>query len=200
LLVVRQIRVGPMANFVYLLVDEKSHEAAVIDSGWETEPIVRAASESGAKVRYAIATHEHFDHTATLRELSGSLGAQVVAHQDSPVECEVRVVDEQQLRLGGTSLKVLHTPGHTQDSISLYDGRNVFTGDTLFVGTIGRFERASGESIFKSIHAIMKLPDSTLLYPGHDYGDVPSRTLRDEGQANPFLMARDLRSFLSLFS
>ena len=140
-----------MANFVYLLVDEKSHEAAAIDSGWETEPIVRAASESGAKVRYAIAIHEHFDHTATLSELAGSLGAQVVAHQDSPVEGEVRVVDQQQLRLGGTSLKVLHTPGHTQDSMSLYDGRNVFTGDTSFVGTIGRFERADGESIFKSI-------------------------------------------------
>jgi glyoxylase-like metal-dependent hydrolase (beta-lactamase superfamily II) len=189
-----------MANFVYLVVDEESHEAAVVDSGWETEPILRAATEMEAKVRYAIATHEHFDHTSTLRELSERLGAKVVAHEDSPIECEVRVTDQQRLEFGGTSLKVLHTPGHTQDSICLYDGRNVFTGDTLFVDSIGKFERADGESIFRSIHTIMKLPGSTLMYPGHDYGGVPSRTLQEEDQSNPFLMARDLRSFLSLFS
>jgi hydroxyacylglutathione hydrolase len=189
-----------MANFAYLVVDDESHEAAVIDSGWETEPIVRAAAEAEAKVRYAIATHEHFDHTSTLRELSERVGAKVVAHEDSPMECDVRVTDQQRLKFGGTSLKVLHTPGHTQDSICLYDGRNVFTGDTLFVDSIGKFERADGESIFRSIHTIMKLPGSTLMYPGHDYGDVPSRTLQEEDQSNPFLMARDLRTFLSLFS
>jgi glyoxylase-like metal-dependent hydrolase (beta-lactamase superfamily II) len=189
-----------MANFVYLVVDEGSREAAAVDSGWEIEPIVRAATEMEAKVRYAVATHEHFDHTSTLRELSDRLGAKVVAHVDSPIECDVRVTDKQKLRLGGTSLKVLHTPGHTRDSICLYDGRNVFTGDTLFVDSIGKFERADGESTFRSIHAIMELPGSTLMYPGHDYGDVPSRTLQEEDHANPFLMARDLRSFLSLFS
>ncbi len=199
-MVVKQIKVGPMANFVYVVVDEDSREAVVIDSGWETEPIVRAVTVMGAKVKYAIATHEHFDHTTTLRELSERLGAKVVAHEDSPIECDVRVTDQQRLKLGGTSLKVLHTPGHTQDSICLYDGRNVFTGDTLFVDTIGRFERVDGESIFRSIHTIMELPGLTLMYPGHDYGDVPSRTLQEEGQTNPFLMARDLRSFLSIFS
>lgn len=199
-MVVRQIKVGPMANFVYLVVDEKSREAAVVDSGWETEPIVRAATEMGVKVRYAVATHEHFDHTSTLRELSDKLGAKIIAHEDSPIECDVRVTDQQRLKFGRTSFKVLHTPGHTQDSICLYDGRNVFTGDTLFVDSIGKFERVDGESIFRSINKIMELPDSTLIYPGHDYGDVPSRTLREEGQVNPFLMVRDFRSFLSLFS
>jgi glyoxylase-like metal-dependent hydrolase (beta-lactamase superfamily II) len=189
-----------MANFDYLVVDEDSYEAAVVDSGWETEPIIKAAMEMGAKVRYVIATHEHFDHTSTLRELSDKLNAKVVAHEDSPIECDIRATDQQRLKLGRTNLKVVHTPGHTWDSICLYDGRNVFTGDALFVGTIGRFERADGESIFRSINAIMELPGSTLMYPGHDYGDVPSRTLREEGQANPFLMTRDLRTFLSLFS
>jgi len=189
-----------MENFVYLVVDEKSHEAAVIDSGWETEPIVRTVTETGAKVRYAVATHEHFDHTSTLRELCDRLGAKVVAHEDSPIECDIRVTDKQRLKFGGTSLKIIHTPGHTQDSICLYGGGSVFTGDTLFVGAIGKFERADGESIFRSLNAIMELPGSTLMYPGHDYGDVPFRALREEGQANPFLMAGDVRSFLSLFS
>lgn len=200
-MIVKQLAVGTMANFVYLVVDEKSREGAVVDSGWETEPIVRAATEAGAKVRYVVATHEHFDHTSTLAELSQKLGAKVVAHQNSPIECDLRVVDGQELKLGGKGIRVLHTPGHTEDSICLYDGREVFTGDTIFVGTIGRFDRKSAEAMYNSLNGvIMKLPDSTVMYPGHDYGDVPSRPLREEKAANPFLMAQDLRSFLSLFS
>lgn len=190
-----------MANFVYLLVDEKSHEGAVIDSGWETEPIVRAADEAGAKVKYVVATHEHFDHTSTIPELAEKLAAKIVAHQNSPIECDVRVADGQELKLGGKGVRVLHTPGHTEDSICLYDGREVFTGDTLFVGTIGRFDRMRAEAMYRSLNeVIMKLPDTTVMYPGHDYGDVPFRTLREEKATNPFLMAEDLRSFLSLFS
>ncbi len=200
-MIVKQVPVGTMANFAYVLVDERSHEGAVIDSGWETEPIVRAVQEMGAKVRYAIATHEHFDHTSTLRELSERLGAKVVAHQNSPIDCDVKVTDGQQLKLGGTAVRVLHTPGHTEDSICLYDGSNIFTGDTLFVGTIGRFDRMRAEAMYKSLsEVLLRLPDSTMMYPGHDYGDVRSRTLLEERGANPFLMARDLRSFLSLFS
>jgi hydroxyacylglutathione hydrolase len=200
-LIVKQLVVGTMANFVYLLVDEKSLEGAVIDSGWETEPIVRAATREGAKVKYVVATHEHFDHTSTLAELSQKLGAKVVAHQNSPVVCDLRVADGQELKLGGKGVRVLHTPGHTEDSICLYDGREVFTGDTLFVGTIGKFDRMRAEAMYRSLNeVIMKLPDSTVVYPGHDYGDVPCRTLREEKATNPFLMAGDLRSFLSLFS
>ncbi len=190
-----------MANFVYLLVDEQSREGAVIDSGWETEPIVRAALELGARVRYAIATHEHFDHTSTLRELAGKLEAKVVAHKNSPIDCDLKVTDGQQLKLGGTSLRVLHTPGHTEDSVCLYDGHDVFTGDTLFVGTIGRFDMTRAEAMYRSLHdVLLELPRATMMYPGHDYGNVHFRTLGEEVGANPFLMAGDLRSFLSLFS
>ena len=190
-----------MANFVYLVMDEETREALVVDSGWETRPITDAAREAGAKVKFAVATHEHFDHVSTLRELAESLGAKVVAHVNSPIECDLRVEDGEELGLGGSVLKVLHTPGHTEDSICLYDGREVFTGDTLFVGTIGRFERERAEAMYSSLHdVILRLPPATILYPGHDYGEVKSRTLREEKETNPFLMTRDLRSFLSLFS
>lgn len=200
MVVVRQLRVGPMANFAYLVLDEKTREAAVVDSGWETGPITGAAADAGAKVRYAIATHHHPDHTATLRELAEATGAEVLAHEDSPLDCDRRLRDSQMLKLGSTTLKIMHTPGHTRDGISIYDGMSVFTGDTLFVGAIGRFEREEGEPMFRSLSTIMSLPGSTALYPGHDYGDVAHRTLKEERQANPFLMARDLRSFLSLFA
>jgi glyoxylase-like metal-dependent hydrolase (beta-lactamase superfamily II) len=190
-----------MANFVYLVVDEGSREAMVVDSGWETTPIEDAAKETGAKVKFAVATHEHFDHVSTLADLATSLGAKVVAHENSPIQCDIRVRDREVLRLGRGSVRVLHTPGHTEDSICLYDGREVFTGDTLFVGTIGRFDRKMAEAMYTSLHeVILRLPPTTTVYPGHDYGDVPSSSIQNETSSNPFLMTRDLRSFLSFFS
>jgi len=190
-----------MANFVYVVMDERSREALVVDSGWETKPIEAAVKELGARVKFAVATHEHFDHVTTLRDLAASLEAKVVAHESSPLDCDVRVGDGDELRLGERSVRVLHTPGHTEDSICLYDGREVFTGDTLFVGTIGKFDEERAEAMYRSLHeVILRLPPQTVMYPGHDYGEVPSRTLREERESNPFLLTRDLRSFLSLFA
>jgi hydroxyacylglutathione hydrolase len=189
-----------MANFVYLVVEERSKEAMVVDSGWETRPIEDAVKEQGAKVKFAVATHEHFDHVTTLSELASKLDAKVVAHVNSPNECDMRVKDGDRLKLGGSTVKVMHTPGHTEDSICLYDGREVFTGDMLFVGTIGKFDRERAEAMYTSLNdVILKLPAPTVMYPGHDYGEVKFRTLGEEKASNPFLMTKDLRSFLSLF-
>jgi len=200
-LLVEQIKVGTMANFVYLIVEDRSREAIVVDSGWETKPILDAAKRLGAKVKFAVATHEHFDHVSSLAELGAAVGAKVVAHQYSPIDCDLKVRDGEELQIGGKAVRILHTPGHTEDSICLYDGSDVFTGDTLFVGTIGKFERGMADSMYKSLHGVvLRLPSTTTLFPGHDYGEVPSRTLGEEKAANPFLMTRDYRSFLSLFS
>jgi len=200
-MIVRQIPVGPMANFVYLVVEEASGEAMVIDSGWEIGPIEAAVRDTGARVRFVVATHEHFDHVSTIPELASKLGAKVVAHENSPIECDLRVRDGEELKLGGKRVRILFTPGHTEDSICLYDGKEVFTGDVLFVGAIGKFEEERAEAMYKSLHeVILKLPPSIIMYPGHDYGEVPCRTLGEERVANPFLATRDLRSFLSLFS
>jgi glyoxylase-like metal-dependent hydrolase (beta-lactamase superfamily II) len=200
-LIVKQMAVGTMANFVYLLVEPKSGEALVVDSGWETAPIVKAVEELDAEVKFVVATHEHFDHTSTLGELAERLGAKVVVHENSPIDHDVAVVDGEELKLGRKGVKVLHTPGHTEDSICLYDGKNLFTGDTLFVGAIGKFEREMSKAMYDSLHqVIMKLPDSAVIYPGHDYGEVPFRTLGEEKAVNPFLLVRDIRSFLSLFA
>jgi len=200
-MIVKQIPVGTMANFVYLVMDERSRDAMVVDSGWEIGPIEAAVRDTKANVKFVVATHEHFDHVSTIPELASNLGAKVVAHADSPLACDLRVGDGEELKLGEKKVRVLHTPGHTEDSICLYDGREVFTGDTLFVGTIGKFDRLRAEAMYVSLHEVLlKLPPSTVMYPGHDYGEVPWRTLEEERRANPFLMTRDLRSFLSLFA
>jgi glyoxylase-like metal-dependent hydrolase (beta-lactamase superfamily II) len=189
-----------MSNFVYLVTEPKSREALVIDSGWEIEPILSAVKESECTVKYVVCTHSHFDHVSSIDEVARELGSTVVAHKNSPVGGGLTVVDGDVLRVGGQIVKAIHTPGHTEDSICLYDGRNLFTGDTLFVGTIGKFTRESAEAMFESLSTIMKLPDSTVIYPGHDYGEVPFRTLGEEKAINPFLLIKDLRSFLSLYA
>lgn len=190
-----------MANFAYLLIDRVSGEAMAVDSGWETGPIVKAAISEGAKVKFAVATHEHFDHTSTLRALADELGAKVAAHSSSPIDHDVSVDDGQKLAIGSSEVTVLYAPGHTRDSICLYDGREVFTGDTLFVGTIGRFERRAAPEMYHSLYeVIMKLPASTMVYPGHDYGDVPFRSIGEEMASNVYLQARSLNLFLSTFA
>ena len=195
-----QLKVGPMDNFAYVLTDTKSKESIVIDSGWETKPIVKAVRDAGAKVKLAVATHEHFDHTSTLEELAAALGAKVAAHESSPIAHDVSLADGDEISLGANGVKVLHTPGHTQDSICLYDGDEVFTGDTVFVGNIGRFEENNAAQIYHSIYdRILGLPGSTAMYPGHDYGDVPFRTLKEERAANPYLRARSVSEFVSSF-
>ncbi len=196
-----QLKVGPMANFVYLLVDDQTKDAVVVDSGWETGPIVEAAKANRARVRLVVATHEHFDHTSTLRTLAKETGAKVAAHASSPIDHDVSLHDGEKLEVGLSSLRVMHTPGHTEDSICLYDGREVFTGDTLFVGTIGKFERNGAEAIYHSLHeVILGLPDQTVVYPGHDYGGSPSSSIGEERSGNPYLAPRNLREFLSLFA
>jgi hydroxyacylglutathione hydrolase len=200
-LIVRQLSVGTMANFVYVVADEESREALVVDSGWETGPIEAAVREMNAQVKFIAATHQHFDHVTTIEVLKSKVGGRVAAHVSSPVACDLRVRGGDVLELGRRTVKVIHTPGHTRDSICLYDGVNLFTGDTLFVGTIGRFDREEAGAMFRSLRGLVEtLPGSTVVYPGHDYGDVPASSLDDQKAGNPYLQVRDLETFLSLFS
>ena len=200
-MLVRQIEVGTMQNLVYLLAEAPGEEALVVDSGWEIEPIADAARDARVRDKYGVATHNHFDHTSSLCELAGALGAKVVAHELSPIDHDVSVKDGDVLLVGNIRAKVLHTPGHTEDSICIYDGENIFTGDTLFIGNCGRTDLPGGspEKLYRSLHeAILKLPGATTVYPWHDYGDVRSRSLGDEALSNPALSARSYEEFFGV--
>jgi glyoxylase-like metal-dependent hydrolase (beta-lactamase superfamily II) len=196
-----QIPVGPMQNFVYLVADEESREAMVIDSGWEIEPIVKLSIEERLRVKYACATHRHFDHVKTMDRLAAELGAETVAFEGSAVNPKVEVKDGDTLRLGKSSVRAIHTPGHTEDSVCYYDGSHLFTGDTLFIDAWGRTDLPGGSSatLFSSLHdVIMRLPPTTVVYPGHDYGAVPFRTLGEESRKNPALRARTVEEFTAM--
>src|SRR5438132_7596496 len=197
-----QMKVGRMENFVYLLGEPVAREGLVVDSGWEIQPILEAAESVRTRIKYVVATHGHFDHTTTLHELAEKCGAEILIHESSPLEGR-RLRGDDQIFLGGESVRVIHTPGHTEDSICLYDGKNLFTGDTLFIGGWGRTDLPGGsaEKLFTSIHgSIMGFPDTTVIYPGHDYGAVTHRTLGEEARSNKALLASDLKSFLRLSS
>jgi glyoxylase-like metal-dependent hydrolase (beta-lactamase superfamily II) len=190
-----------MQNFVYLLADAPGGEALVVDSGWETEPILDAVKEAHVRVKFAVATHNHFDHTASLRDLAEALGAKVVAHERSPIDHDISVKGGDVLAVGRIEAKVIYTPGHTKDSICIYDGENLFTGDTLFIGNCGRTDLPGGsaEEMFRSLHdVILRLPPSTIIYPGHDYGDAPSRSLGEEALSNPTLSAKTYEEFFGV--
>jgi len=195
---VRQLKVGDQQNFVYLLIDEPSGETIAIDSGWEVDPIISLVREEKLEVRYAVATHHHSDHAATLWQLGRTLDARIVAHGSSPIPHDLDVDDGDILRIGRQEVRILHTPGHTEDSICLYDGRHLFTGDTLLIGGCGRtdFVGGSPKQMFRSLRSvILSLPPQTVIYPGHDYGEVPFRRLSAEARMNPALRAKSYAEF-----
>jgi len=168
-----QIPVGPMRNFAYLVSDEETGEAIAIDSGWETEPIVRIASAQKMNVKYVCATHGHYDHVTSMNRLANDLGAVTVAFKGSAIRPRIEVKDSESMKLGKREVAVIHTPGHTEDSVCYYDGAHLFTGDTLFVGAWGRTDLPGGSlaKMFSSLHdVILRLPETTVVertYPNH---------------------------------
>jgi len=195
------MKVGDEQNFVYLLVDEPSGEAMAIDSGWEIDPIVTAVRTERLDLKYALATHHHSDHTASLWQLARVFDAKVVAHRSSSITFDVGVDDGDTLRMGETEAKILYTPGHSEDSICVFDGKHLFTGDTLLIGGCGKtnFEGGSTRKMYRSLHSvILRLPPETVIYPGHDSGEVPFRNLSAEAKVNPALLARSYKKFLDV--
>jgi len=196
---VRQKGVGDLQNFVYLLVDEPSGEAMAIDSGWDIDPIVSMIRAEGLDLKFAVATHHHSDHTSSLWQLGRMFDAKVVAYKSSPISYDLGVEDGDSLKIGEVVARILHTPGHSEDGICVFDGKHLFTGDTLLIGSCGRTDLVGGSprKMYRSLHSvILRLPPETVIYPGHDWGEVPFRRLSDEARLNPSLQARSYAEFL----
>ncbi|TLU81553.1 MAG: MBL fold metallo-hydrolase [Chlorobium sp.] len=199
-MMVKQFRTGGDRNFGYLVADEVSREALVIDASFNPGMIVRFAADEGFFIRYIFSTHGHDDHTngnGAIRQMTGLVP--LLYGESCPVT-GINVVDGAVFPLGGLEARILYTPGHTKDSISLYVGDALFTGDTLFTGKVGGTateEQAIDE--YASLHQkIMVLPDMTTVYPGHDYGTAPVSTIGHERITNPFLLQKDFGGFLWL--
>jgi hydroxyacylglutathione hydrolase len=187
-------------NFSYIVADETTQEAAVVDPSFNAGEIIRVLKTENLKLKYVINTHDHSDHTAGNEELLSKFTAKTVAHKLSRINADVAVDNGDVIRVGNVSIKVIHTPGHTPDSICLLlDGKKLLTGDTLFVGECGRTDMLGGSSrsMYDSLfNKLLRLDDDVEVYPGHDYGLKPHSTIGEEKRSNYTLQPRSLAEFV----
>ncbi len=209
-MIIEQFEVGSFAVFCYLIADEEAREGLFIDPADETDDLISKAKSHGlTKIKYIVNTHAHVDHIMGNSEMKKKTGAEIVVHEadaslltQTPPDllmmfsakpsppADVLVKENDIIRVGKVGLRVIHTPGHSPGGISLYLDGMVFTGDTLFVGSVGRtdFPGSSWDVMETSIREkLYVLPGKTVVYPGHNYGSAPSSTIQHERRHNPFV-------------
>ena len=207
---IEQIEAGSLAVFCYLVACPKTKEALLIDPAGDEDRIVNRIKEKNYQLKYIVNTHGHGDHTCGNTRVKELTDARIIMHKlddemfntdqwkqmviqmgltPSP-PADITVQEGDHIIIGDVSLEVLHTPGHSPGGICLLGDGNLFSGDTLFVGGIGRTDLpgASMPEFMKSIkERLMTLPGDTIVWPGHNYGLTPSSTIEIERSTNPWL-------------
>jgi hydroxyacylglutathione hydrolase len=209
-MVFKQVEVGNFAVFCYLIGDEETKEALFIDPADDTDVLISEAKSKGLnKIKYIINTHSHVDHIMGNAEMVKKTGAKIIIHEEdakyltrTPSDllmmfratpsppADILVKEGDLIQVGKVSLKVIHTPGHSPGGMSLHMDGLVFTGDSLFVGSVGRtdFPGSSWEVLETSIREkLYVLPGDTMILPGHHYGPTPTSTIQYEKRHNPFV-------------
>ncbi len=188
-------------NFSYIIADESSKTAAIIDTSYNAAELVRLINEQQFSLRYIFCTHGHSDHVSGNSAVQAALGGKIVAYKTSRVAADVWVSDGDILHLGSVEVKVLYTPGHTPDGMCLLiNGAMLLTGDTLFVGECGRTDMPGGDarSLYDSLfNKLLKLSDEVAVYPGHDYGPAPFSTIGEQRRTNYVLEPRTVDEFIT---
>jgi len=202
-MVIEQIIVGRMLVFCYLIGDEETREAVLVDPSSDFEKINAVIDKHRFKITKIINTHGHFDHVGGNRYYIKKTGAVLLIHKADYyfleknvnrfiaflkggryIKHEIQLLhDGDIIKVGNTEIRVIHTPGHSPGSICLYYEGNLFTGDTLFTEGMGRTEFGGGnlETILKSIKTrILSLPDDTVIWPGHHYGRFPVSSVKEQ--------------------
>lgn len=220
-LYLKQLRIGPMANFVYLVGSLSKRSCYVVDPAWDLAAIKDAASADDMRLAGALVTHYHPDHCgghlwghdiAGVAELAHDLKIPVYAHADE-LDGIVKVTglsrqdikscqSGDKLQIGGVDITLIHTPGHTPGSQCFLCEDNLIAGDTLFITGCGRVDLPGGnsEQLFDSLaNKLGKLSPATRLYPGHNYDPVEHATLAEVRRVNPYLSANSLANWRQLF-
>ena len=204
----RQIHVGPMQNFSYILGD--LGEAAVVDAGWDIDKLIRLANDENLKINKIILTHCHYDHVQKADELASKTNAEVYFHENDFNEIKKfiknsgikihKLKNNDSITVGKIKVKIIHAPGHSPGSICILVEDKLLTGDTLFVNAIGRTDLPGGNALtlFESLQKLKKLDDNVEVYPGHDYGEIPFSTIGNEKKNNPYLKCETKEQFMNL--
>ncbi|MFC1988814.1 MBL fold metallo-hydrolase [Chloroflexota bacterium] len=202
-MIIERLGLGMYATNCYIVAEEASKEAIIIDPGDGANQILTKVGDSGLKVKLILLTHGHFDHIGALKEVKEATGAEIALHADDaegfqaghpfgpfshepPPPPDRLLQDGDSINIGNLSLSVIHTPGHTPGGICLLGEGALFSGDTLFNLGIGRSDFPGGDiaQLMESIYnKLMTLPDETAVYPGHG----SSTTIGAERHGNPFL-------------
>jgi len=198
---VHQIQVGNMQNFTYIVEDEDTSEAILIDPSWDLIELELIIKRNNLKIKYIVNTHHHFDHTQGNEAMIESTKAPIIQHESSELKHDITVKDGDYIEFGNSKLKVIHTPGHSKDSICLIGDGKIFSGDTLFVGNCGRIDLPGGSakelyhSLFDVLHS---LDDDLVLYSGHNYGISEVSTIGEEKITNPVMQKRTEQQFVEM--
>ncbi len=205
-MILQTLLVGPLGVNCYIVGDEQTREAIVIDPGGNASEILNVLQQQRLKLVAVVVTHAHFDHILALNEIRAAMHAPLWMHADEapilahaqeagamwgmhvnqPAPAERLLQEGDTVSAGAIMLKVLHTPGHTPGGICLVEDKKVFVGDTLFQGSIGRTDFPGGDyaTLMQSIRdKLLPLPDDTIVYPGHG----ATTTIGEEKQLNPFV-------------
>lgn len=200
-MIFEQIATGGCRSYLVGCADTCA--AALIDPEFsQIERYLALASHHGVRIRYLIDTHTHADHFSASRELAGRLKIPVVMHPLSPAPfVDMRLGDGELLQLGKLRINVMHTPGHTRDSMCLRIENRLFTGDTLLIGATGRTDLPTGDpgALHDSLfNRLLRLDPTLEVYPAHEYKNRDHTTLAQELAQNPRLQKRDRREFIEM--
>lgn len=218
-LYLKQIEIGPMQNFAYLIGDREKHECVVVDAAWDIDGLVRVAEEDDMKITAGLVTHFHPDHMGGsmmgmditgAAELAEKQSVKIHLHK-SEVPYANRVAElspsdlvategGDRLTVGDIEVTFLHTPGHTPGSQCFLVDGHLVSGDTLFIGACGRVDLpgSSPEDLYRSLNdTLKKLPEPTVLFPGHNYAHKTTSTIGEQIQTNPYMRFAKLQDFLS---
>jgi len=217
----KQVPIGPMGNFIYLIGSKRARECLVVDPAWDTQGLIDLAAADDMKIKGALVTHYHPDHVGGAYhgfEVPGGVGELVAAvsapihvhkHEAAGMKIITGLSDNDMVQhesgdvvtIGDVQITLIHTPGHTPGGqCFLVDGKLV-AGDTLFVDACGRVDLPGADpaAMWDSLHnKLAKLPDDVVLFPGHDYGPTPTATMKAQKRSNPFLQVPTLDMFLRM--
>jgi hydroxyacylglutathione hydrolase len=205
----RQVSIGPMQNFVYLIGSVRTRECLIVDPAWDTDALLELAQRDDMKVTGALVTHYHPDHVGGamgafsvpggVAELVGRVSARlhVNKHEADGLKKITGVSETDLVRheggdvveIGDVAIELLHTPGHTPGSQCFLVRSRLVAGDTLFVDACGRVDLPGGdaEEMQRSLRMLAKLGDDVVLHPGHDYGHAPVATMGEQKETNPYI-------------
>ena len=204
-MIFKQIFDKKSSTYTYLIASAKGREALIIDPVIENvEEYIIALKELDLKLVKVIDTHIHADHVTGASKLKDITKCSTIMGDHTPADAvEIRVKDDEYINLDNIKIRAMYTPGHTSDSYSFLMNNYLFSGDTLLINGTGRtdFQNGSSKDAYNSIfNRLLKLPEETILYPGHDYNGKESSTIGNEKKFNPRLQVKNVDEYVELMS